>query len=90
MKPKLYLETSVLSYLTARPSRDLIVAANQQITQDWWQSRRAGFDLYVSQLVVQEVSAGDATAAQQRLTTNYLYPTRAIGGVGNVARPYCC
>ena len=67
MKPKLYLETSVVSYLTSRPSRDLIVAANQQITQEWWQVRRAGFELYVSQLVVQEAGAGDPDAAQQRL-----------------------
>ena len=67
MKPKIYIETSVVSYLTARPSRDLIVAANQQITQDWWQVRRSEFDLYVSQMVVQEAGAGDPTAAEQRL-----------------------
>jgi hypothetical protein len=67
MKPKVYIETSVVSYLTARPSRDLIIAANQQITQEWWQERRAVFDLYVSQMVVQEASAGDPTAAQERL-----------------------
>lgn len=67
MKPKVYLETSVVSYLTARPSRDLIVAANQQITQEWWQVRRAGFELFVSQLVLQEAGAGDPAAAQQRL-----------------------
>jgi hypothetical protein len=40
MKAKIYLETTIISYLTARPSRDLIVAANQQMTQDWWQMRR--------------------------------------------------
>jgi predicted nucleic acid-binding protein len=67
MKPKVYLETSMVSYLTSRPSRDLIVAANQQITQEWWQIRRAGFDLYISQLVIQEVSAGDEAMAEQRL-----------------------
>ena len=67
MKPKVYIETSVVSYLTACPSRDLIIAANQQITQEWWQERRAVFDLYVSQMVVQEASAGDPTAAQERL-----------------------
>lgn len=67
MKPKIYLETSVVSYLASRPSRDLIVAANQQITQEWWQVRRTGFELYVSQLVIQEAGAGDSEAAQQRL-----------------------
>jgi len=67
MKPKVYLETSVISYLTSRPSRDLIVAANQQITQEWWQVHRQDFDCFISQLVLQEASAGDEHAAEQRL-----------------------
>jgi predicted nucleic acid-binding protein len=67
MKPRVYLETSVISYLAARPSRDLIIAANQQITQEWWQVRRAKFELYISQLVIQEAGAGDETAARERL-----------------------
>jgi len=67
MKPKVYLETSVISYLASRPSRDLIVAANQQITQEWWQVQRQDFDLFISQLVVQEASAGDKQAAERRL-----------------------
>ena len=66
MNPKVYLETSVISYLVSRPSRDLIVAANLQTTQEWWQTRRQYFDLFVSQLVTQEVSAGDPILAQQR------------------------
>ena len=53
VRPKLYLETSIISYLTARPSRDLLVAANQQITHDWWDNRREHFDVYSSQLVIQ-------------------------------------
>jgi predicted nucleic acid-binding protein len=69
MKPKVYLETSIISYLTSRPSRDLIIAANQQITQEWWQFRQDAFELYVSELVIQEASAGDKTAAKQRLQT---------------------
>ncbi len=67
MKPKVHLETSVISYLTSRPSRDLIIAANQQTTQEWWQTRRKDFDLFISQMVIQEANAGDAAAAQQRL-----------------------
>ena len=67
MKPKVYLETSIISYLTSRPSRDLIIAANQQITQEWWQLRRDAFELFVSELVIQEASAGDKIAAGQRL-----------------------
>jgi len=45
MKPKVYIETSVISYLTARASRDIIIAANQQVTQEWWQERRPNFDV---------------------------------------------
>lgn len=67
MKPKIYVETTIISYLAARPSRDLVVAAHQQITQEWWQTRRAEFDLFVSQIVVQESSAGDKDAAERRL-----------------------
>ena len=67
MKPKVYIETSVISYLTARPSRDLITAAHQQLTIDWWEDRRTDFDLYVSQLVVREANAGDEDAAKRRL-----------------------
>ena len=51
MKPKVYLETSIVSYLTSWPSRDLIIAAHQQITQAWWRDRTR-FDLYASQLVI--------------------------------------
>ena len=63
---KVYVETSVISYLTARPSRDILVAANQQVTQEWWQDRREKFELYVSQLVDQEISSGDAEAIAKR------------------------
>ena len=67
MKPKLYLETTVPSYLTAWPSRDLIRAGHQQITKEWWQARRAGFDIYISQFVLDEAAAGDAEAARECL-----------------------
>jgi hypothetical protein len=67
MKPKLYLETTIPSYLVGWRSRDLLVAAHQQITHQWWESRRAEFDLYVSELVVQEVRTGDVQLARQRL-----------------------
>lgn len=67
MKAKVYIETTIPSYLVGRPSRDLLVAAHQRITRDWWQGRRAEFDLYVSELVLQEVRAGDTDLATQRL-----------------------
>jgi len=67
MRPKLYLETSIVSYLTARPSHDLIRAAHQQVTRDWWKTRFS-FDLYVSEFVLDEAKAGDAEAAGRRLS----------------------
>jgi predicted nucleic acid-binding protein len=66
MKPRVYLETTVPSYLTSRPSRDLIIAGHQQITREWWE-KRGDFRLYISQLVIDEVSAGDAAAARERM-----------------------
>jgi predicted nucleic acid-binding protein len=67
VSPKVYLETSIISYLTARPSRDVVVAGHQQTTRDWWETQRPQFLTVASQLVVQEASAGDMDAAQQRL-----------------------
>lgn len=64
--PKLYIETSVVSYLTAEGSRDLILAAHQELTRVWWASR-GSFDVYASQFVLDEASAGDAVAAARRL-----------------------
>jgi hypothetical protein len=67
MKPKVYLETTVISYLAANPSRDVIVLANQQMTAEWWQTAECEFDLFASQLVVSEAGAGDPTVAARRL-----------------------
>lgn len=66
-KAKVYIETTIVSYLTARPGSDLIIAAHQQLTRDWWQNRRAVFDLFISQAVIEESSAGDQQAAKKRL-----------------------
>ena len=68
MKPRVYLETTIVSYLTARPSRDLVRAAHQEMTCEWWAGRDA-FDLYVSEIVVKESAAGDPGAAAARLAT---------------------
>ncbi len=67
MKAKVYIETTIPSYLAARPSPDLLIAAHQQLTRDWWESRRAAFDLYVSEPVLEEAAAGDAVFAKKRL-----------------------
>lgn len=67
MKPSVYIETSVVGYLTSRPSRDLVTAAHQRVTQQWWDARRQDFDLFVSESVAQEVGAGNAAEAKKRL-----------------------
>jgi hypothetical protein len=65
-KATVYIETSVVSYLTARPSRDLIVAAHQQITADWWATVRPQVECVISPFVIQEAAQGDTTAATKR------------------------
>jgi hypothetical protein len=67
MKPKVYLETTIASYLTARTSRDLVVAAHQELTTEWWSEHRDRFNLFVSELVLEEAARGDAEAATRRL-----------------------
>jgi predicted nucleic acid-binding protein len=67
MKPTVYIETTIVSYLTAWPSRDLVRAAEQQITRDWWETRRDRFELVTSELVLLEAGGGDPRAAQERL-----------------------
>ena len=67
MKPKVYVESSVISYLTSRQSRDLIVRANQAITKDWWKTAPKRFELFVSAVVIKEIEAGDKNAAKARL-----------------------
>lgn len=68
MTPRVYVETSVISYLTARPSRDLVMAAHQEVTHEWWHNRRAAFTLFYSEAVRAEAAMGDPQAAAQRLT----------------------
>ena len=67
MKPRAYIETTVVSYLTAWPSRDVVIAGHQQVTRDWWLTAADRFELVASQLVVNEASAGDPEAASGRI-----------------------
>jgi hypothetical protein len=62
-----YIETSIISYLTARPSRNLIAVARQQQTWDWWDIYRQNYTLFTSNLVIAEASQGDTQRSQQRL-----------------------
>jgi predicted nucleic acid-binding protein len=67
MKPKLYLETTIPSYLAARPTRDPLMAGQLLATKKWWSLRRNDFELFISQLVLDEAARGDAVAAKRRL-----------------------
>ena len=67
MQKTVYIETSIPSYLTARPSRDIRAAAWQQITAQWWDEARTHYELFISELVLVEVSSGNPEAARRRL-----------------------
>lgn len=73
-----YLETAFISYLVARPSRDLLVAAHQQITQEWWANRRSQFECSISQIVIDEASVGDLAEVQKRLAILGGLPTLEV------------
>jgi predicted nucleic acid-binding protein len=66
-RPKVYLESSVISYLAARPTRDILATAHQQVTREWWERSRSSFDLYISVEVLNEIRRGDPEAASLRL-----------------------
>lgn len=78
MKPKLYIETSIVSYLIAQPSRDIVTAARQQITRDWWQIKCLEFNLYISEFVVREAGAGNSETAALRLAALQGIPEIAL------------
>jgi hypothetical protein len=67
MPERVYIETTFVSYLTARPNRDVVIAGHQQTTHEWWDKRRYSYELCISRLVMQEAAAGDPQAAQERL-----------------------
>jgi hypothetical protein len=77
VKPRVYLETTVVSYLTALPSRDLVLAAHEQLTNEWWQGR-GRFDLFVSEAVLQEAAGGDSAAATRRIVALQGIPVLAV------------
>ena len=67
MTESVYIESSIISYLTARLNRDVVITARQTITINWWQNHKSEFELFISALVIQEISKGDSEAAQKRL-----------------------
>lgn len=78
MSETVYIETSILGYLTARSTKDLILAANIEIARDWWESRRNAFILYTSEAVLDEVAQGDTEIAAQRLEILRDFPLLAL------------
>lgn len=65
-KASVYVETSVISYLASQNSRDLVVAAHQEVTREWWEYHREHYHLVISELVCHEIEAGDRSASQKR------------------------
>jgi DUF1009 family protein len=74
MSETVYIETSILGYLTARSTKNLILAGNIEMTRDWWKLRRKYFTLYISQVVLDEAAQGDAEVASQRLAAVQGFP----------------
>ena len=62
-----YIESSVISYITSRPSRDIVTSARQAISVEWWEAYKHSFELFVSELVLEEIGSGDSRAASTRL-----------------------
>ena len=86
MKPRVYIETSIISYLTARPSNDFRAMSNQNVTLEWWELERPKFELVISEFVIAEASLGHPEAAQRRLAALLglveLQATQAVKALG--------
>ncbi len=67
MKQKVYLETTIPSFVTSQPSRDIVIAGKQEISREWWRDRRELFEMYISPFVIEEAKKGDAEAAEKRM-----------------------
>lgn len=89
MKPTLYLETTVPSYYVARPSRDVVTLAHQEITRHWWKRRLPLFDIFISPVVLEEAGRGDKDQAQKRVEVLSRFPIlEATDEIEGLARTY--
>lgn len=89
MSETIYIETSIIGYLTARPNNNLIVMANLEATRRWWEVRRTNFRLYISQIVLDEVARGDQEIAAKRLEILRDFPLLAINdSIQNLAAQF--
>jgi predicted nucleic acid-binding protein len=88
-RPSVYIESSVVSYLTARPSRDVVALAHQKITRLWWKKCLPQYDVYISEVVLEEVRRGDPEAAVDRAKAVLDFPLLPIiPGVEALAAVY--
>lgn len=84
MKPRVYIETSLLSYLTSWRSRDLVQAAHQEVTQEWWEGRER-FELFVSEAVLLEAATAEAQALASSLLRAAAMPAKAAVDAAHIA-----
>jgi predicted nucleic acid-binding protein len=90
MSETVYIETSIVGYLTARSSKNLIIAANIEVTRDWWDSYRNSFTLYISKVVLDEVAKGDLEIAANRLEVLRGFPLLELSpAVQDLAAEFC-
>ncbi len=75
---RVYIETTIVGHLTSRLSRELVTAGHQQVTHEWWGAHRQRYELYVSELVVQEAAGGDPSEAAKRLAAIEGIPLAAL------------
>jgi hypothetical protein len=88
--PSVYIETTIVSYLTSRPSRDLVIAAQQALTRQWWEQERQGNRLFISPYVLEEAAGGAPDLAAARLNVLRDLEMLAITpGVENLAEGLC-
>jgi len=89
MKESIYLETTVVSYYTSKPSRDIIALAHQEITRQWWPVAIRRYDVFVSEVVIEEASFGDREAAKRRLVELKDFPHLELNDkVEEIAQAY--
>jgi predicted nucleic acid-binding protein len=81
---RVYIETTIVGYLTDRPGGDLATQAKKQATKRWWNMQRQSFDLFTSELVAQEAASGHPEAAERRLDALAALPSLEIAGDAGV------
>jgi hypothetical protein len=83
MKPRIYIETSIPSLLTARPSKDPVLLGHQISTQQWWQTRLSAFEAFTSKAVLDEAGRGEPAMAAARLSALDSFPLLSKTGAAD-------